>query len=124
MFYSLWLVLILGIGLWRLQSRPRPDPLKKGPELIISKEISGWFLPQTSIEAKPSRFVISLKTSPAYLSKLGGKEREFQIGYQFLGGTTVLASGNVPCRMKPEVELILPNEKRISPRRIRLYLAH
>ena len=136
LFFALWIVLILGLSLYRFWPGAGIE-LQAPPRLLLKDELLPWFKSASVTETQPSHYKLEFVLSESYRQSMKSSardvaghesDRRVQLSFLLLGESdNVLAQGTVPCTLQSDAlktEVELPNPKRVSARAIQLSLAH
>ena len=126
LFYSIWIVVLLGLLIWKFY--PRADQLGREdpPTVELGRELAERFTQASVTDPSLGHYAVELKLSPAYQSRLEEKVYSFALSYDLVGPQSVLFRGVAPCAIYARrgiASVELPNPYRISARTIRLHMA-
>lgn len=123
LFFSLWILLILSVLLWKFW--PSPKLSVTHPELVLRKELHERVEKAILESTGPSEFLVRLRFFPAFVRQFEKGSREIHLGFRFLSSRGPLSMGNTTAKLEPpETDLLvrLSNPERVTPRAIELYL--
>jgi hypothetical protein len=126
LFFTLWGLILVCVGLWKFWPDSASLPPAPFPSITLREDLHQLMTSALITEAAPGHFTVTLNVSDPYRARLQGKDRQIQVGYQYLRERTLLSDGAVAVRLDPgesRMTITLPNPERVSPQTIHLYLA-
>lgn len=124
LFYSLWILLILGIALWRFWPSPSPSSEKVTVAVEMAPEVMPWFTSANIKRRTPSGYRLILELSPEYRASLE-RGRWVTLGFEFQGPPAPAFRSSTRAHMRPDrprIKVLLPNPKQVTAQRVRLFL--
>jgi len=124
LYYTLWFIIILGLALWKFwpEFREKSETIP----VTMAEELKVLFRGVSLKRTQPSFYEVELVVEPQYMERIKTKEQKVHIGFDLWGEHSILSSGVAPCAIRPmekSIVLNLQNPKRISAKKIQLYLA-
>ena len=126
LFVTMWLILLLGFGLWWFSKRDFRIAYAP-PKLHLTSDLESLFDQAWIEEVRPTKITVRLRLTDGYRQRLGNENSQLNIGFEMRGGNSTIKRGSAPCLVTREINgtsVQLENPDRVSPREIHLYLAH
>lgn len=123
LYYSIWVVILVGLALWKL--RPAPETSPADLEVTLAPEVQPWFSEGAVQRIRGNALTLGLVLRPEYRRTLRNGSSEVQVNYRVESSRGPASEGSATVRVWPdrtlgEALLTVPN--RTPDTRIHLFL--